>query len=133
MKKSFKANIRELKHVTSFLHDEISRYVDKKNLMLISVSVEEIFVNILKYAYKNKGACVDITIAVNETERRIAITFEDSGIPFNPLNKKDPDTTAPASQRKIGGLGIFITKKVMDQIEYAHQDGKNILTLYKNY
>ena len=60
-----------------------------------------------------------------------SLTFIDSGVPYNPLKKDDPDTTLSAEDRKIGGLGIFLVKKSMDDMRYEFKDGKNILTLVK--
>ena len=59
------------------------------------------------------------------------IVFKDHGIPYNPLEKADPDVTLPAHKRKIGGLGIFMVKKVMDELSYEYKDGQNIMTIRK--
>ena len=63
--------------------------------------------------------------------REVSITLTDSGIPFDPLKKEDPDVTLTAEQRKIGGLGIFMVKKSMDAVEYEYIDGTNNLTMRK--
>ena len=63
----------------------------------------------------------------------MTLVFADSGIPYDPLKKEDPDVTLPARERQIGGLGIFMTKRIMDETEYEYRDGKNILTLRKNF
>ena len=61
----------------------------------------------------------------------MAVTFRDRGVPYNPLEKEDPDVTALAAERKLGGLGIFLTKQLMDEVRYAYEDGQNVLTLTK--
>ena len=61
----------------------------------------------------------------------VVITFIDQGIPSDPLKSEDPDTGLPAEERDLGGLGIFMVKKSMDEISYAYRDGKNILSIKK--
>ena len=73
-----------------------------------------------------------IEAEITDEPHRAVITFTDGGIPFNPLQKEDPDVTLSAEERKIGGLGIYMTKKSMDNVRYEYRDGKNILTLVKN-
>lgn len=94
----------------------------------IALSVEELFVNIASYAYEDGG---DVTLTVQCIQDSVSITFCDSGKPFNPLEKSDPDIRAAADLRPIGGLGIFLAKKLMDSVGYEYRDGKNILTLMK--
>ncbi|MBO4339467.1 MAG: SpoIIE family protein phosphatase [Clostridia bacterium] len=101
----------------------------QKTQMQIDLSVEEIFVNIASYAYGDKTGTAEITIYNEENE--VTIVFADSGIPYNPLEKEDPDTTLSADEREIGGLGIFLVKKNMDDVSYDYIDGKNILTIKK--
>ena len=74
---------------------------------------------------------VTVRLAVDEKTLTASLTFIDSGVPYNPLEKDDPDTTLSAEDRKIGGLGIFLVKKSMDDMRYECKDGKNILTLVK--
>ena len=103
-----------------------------KAQMQISVAVEEIFVNIANYAYKpDKGKAI-VRVEVTDKPVAVAITFVDHGVPYDPLAKVDPDVTLAAHEREIGGLGIFMTKKIMDDVAYEYRDGQNILTLKKN-
>ena len=102
-----------------------------KEKMQIDVAVEEIFINIANYAYDpGKGK---VTIRVEAQEGEAEITFIDSGIPYDPLAREDPDVTLPAEERQIGGLGIFMVKNTMDGMSYENKDGKNILTLTKKW
>ena len=100
--------------------------------MQISLAVEEIFVNIANYAYvPDKGNAI-VSIEISENPVVVTIAFIDHGMPYDPLSKEDPDVTLSAEDRRIGGLGIFLTKKTMDDVSYEYKDGKNILTLKKN-
>ena len=94
----------------------------------INVAVEELFVNIAHYAYKNEIGKTTIRVAVGS---EVIIEFEDEGMPYNPLEKDDPDIKAAAGDREIGGMGIFMVKKIMDTVEYRHEDGKNIAVIRK--
>ena len=123
--------------------DELDRVLDFVNETLegtdcsmriqtqIDIAVEEIFVNIANYAYNPEIGKAEIVVEITEKPVTVAITFEDSGVPYNPLEKQDPDITLNAEERDIGGLGIFMAKKSMDDIEYTYRDGKNILTIKK--
>ena len=99
----------------------------------IIVAVEEIFSNIAKYAYpgRKEGGFVDISCAVGGNPAFITVTFADSGIPFNPLDRPDPDVTIPLMQREPGKMGLFMVKRMMDSVTYAYQNGQNILTIRK--
>jgi sigma-B regulation protein RsbU (phosphoserine phosphatase) len=130
--KTFMAEDSELNNVLGFLEEELEKYeCSMKNITAICVAIEEIFVNVAHYAYgTGKGDC-DFTIKFNKTTRDLTMVMEDKGTPFNPLAKKDPDVSLPAEQREIGGLGIFIVKKTMDEVSYRYENDKNILTMKK--
>ena len=97
----------------------------------IILAVEEIFVNIANYAYAPNTGDVDFRLSCDATT--FTIVIEDSGIEYNPLKKQDPDITLSAEERQIGGLGIFMTKKIMDDVIYSYKNGKNTLKLVKKY
>ena len=99
----------------------------------ILIAAEEIYVNVASYAYAPGTGPVDILIQVHDDPGKIILEFTDSGVPYNPLAKDDPDTTLSADERKIGGLGIFIVKQTMDDVSYRYEDGKNIFTIEKRY
>ena len=103
-----------------------------KTRVQIGVVVEEIFVNIAHYAYAPGTGRAAVRVELSGNPVSITITFLDSGVPYNPLDRPDPDITLPAEERPVGGLGIYITKKTMDRVFYEYRDGKNILTLQKN-
>lgn len=97
----------------------------------IDIAVEELFVNIANYAYGDERGKAVVQVSVHEEPLSVEITFIDNGKQYDPLAKADPDTSLSANQRKIGGLGIFMVKKSMDDICYEYKDGKNILTIKK--
>ncbi len=99
--------------------------------MQFGIAVEEIFVNIANYAYAPDTGKATVRVELTEDPTTVTITFVDHGVPYDPLAKKDPDVSLAADEREIGGLGIFLTKKTMDDLHYEYRDGKNILTLTK--
>jgi len=94
----------------------------------IEIAVDEIFSNIARYAYNPDVGSATVRIAVGDD---ITIEFEDSGAAYDPLSRDDPDTTLSAEQRKIGGLGVFMVKNIMDSADYRREGNKNILTIKK--
>lgn len=121
--------------------DQVISFVDEsleeadcsiKAQMQIDVAVEEIFVNIAQYAYTSQEGEAVIRLDTETVPGAVVITFIDSGIPFDPLAVQEPDVTLSVKDRKIGGLGIFMVKKSMDDVTYKYVDNKNILTIKKN-
>ena len=100
-----------------------------KETLTLRLACEEIVVNITSYAYP-EGSDGYLDVEIQKTDR-IIIRFEDGGVPFNPLEHKNPDVTLPWKQRRIGGLGIFLLRRKMDDIHYDYVDNKNILTIEK--
>ena len=127
-----KAEVSNLDAVQSFIDERLeTAECSMKAQVQIGVAVEEIYVNICHYAYKDKGGTGDATVRMKVEDGVAEIIFEDSGIPYDPLANEEPDVTLSAEEREIGGLGIYITKKTMDEVTYEYRDGKNILTLRK--
>lgn len=125
-----KAETDSLDKVTEFIDEQLeAAECSMKAQMQIELAVEEIFVNIAHYAYAPNIGMAGITVETQGDS--VLITFEDSGVPYDPLAKDDPDITLSAQDRSVGGLGIFMVKKSMDDVRYAYIDGKNILTLEK--
>ena len=102
-----------------------------KIAMEIDLAVEEIFVNIAHYAYAPEIGNAKVRVEVEEEPLTVMITFIDQGMPYDPLARQDPDLTLPAEERDIGGLGVFLTKKMMDDVSYEYKDGSNVLRLKK--
>ena len=114
-----------------------SCWIDKERLRAaekfnssIDIAIDELFGNIAHYAYGKDTGEATVRVEVTE-EPSVIITFIDSGIPYNPLEKPDPDVAQSLEERQIGGLGIFMVKKSMDDITYEYKDGQNILRIKK--
>ena len=126
------ASKENLSDVLGFVDAELEQLGCSMRLQTaIDVAVEEIFVNISSYAYDPEVGEATIRVEVTDDPVTIAISFIDSGTPYDPLAKPDPNMKIPIKERKKGGLGIFMVKKSMDDISYEYKDGKNILTIKK--
>ncbi|MCR5833514.1 MAG: ATP-binding protein [Selenomonadaceae bacterium] len=126
------AKVDNLQDVISFATERLEEHdCSMKTIMQIELVLEEIFVNIASYAYKDGGGSATISLDFNHQPRAVEITFTDSGEPYNPLEQEDPDTTLDVDERGIGGLGIFLVKKNVDEITYKYEDNKNILSIKK--
>ena len=124
------AEIYRLHDVLAFVDELLeAHYCPMKAQTQIGIALEELFVNIAHYAYPEGTG--EAMIRVVFTSESAQITLIDSGIPYDPLKKPDPDVTLSAQDRPIGGLGIFMTKKLMDDVSYEYKDGKNHLTIKK--
>ena len=121
--------------------DTVLRFVDGqmeqagcplKLMTQVDMAVEEIFVNIARYAYHPEAGEASIRCEAGGDPFPHGGGLADRGRPFNPLDRPDPDVTLDAERRQIGGLGILMAKRLMDDIQYEYRDGQNILTLRKN-
>ncbi len=101
-----------------------------KQLLIV---VDEIFANIANYAYEGEEGYAVVHLEAGSEPRSVVMTFLDSGIPFDPLTMKAPDTSLKARERKIGGLGIFMVRKLTDEVSYEYADGKNMLKVMKRF
>lgn len=101
--------------------------LEEKSLFKLKLIAEEILINVIKYAYPDGEGSLTID-SETEPQEKIIITVTNSGIPFNPLEKEPPDTTSGVEERPVGGLGIFLTRKMSDAVKYHYKDGKNILS-----
>lgn len=124
------AKIEEMNKVTGFVSEILeANHCSIKARIQIEVAIDEIMSNIVRYAYEGKTGDVVVECDIRDGVARIC--FIDSGIPYNPLTKEDPDVTLSASEREIGGLGIFMVKKSMDDLRYEYKDQCNQLTMMK--
>lgn len=125
-----KADVGNLNDVLGFIDSILEdKGCSLKAQMQIDIAVEEIFVNIANYAYAPEVGDAVIRLSVENDEAEI--TFIDSGVPYDPLEKDDPDVSLSAEERQIGGLGIFMVKKSMDSLAYRYENGNNIFTIKK--
>ena len=129
---TFPAKVEALSDVLGFVDRTLESYeCSMKIQTAICVAIEEVFVNVAHYAYGDGEGDMMLGIGFDEESRNITFRMSDKGTPFDPLKKPDPDITLSAEEREIGGLGIFITKKTMDTVTYAYENGENILTMIK--
>lgn len=133
MKKiTLEATIENIGKVTDFVDDFLEEYqCPFKSKMQIDIAIDELFGNIANYTYGDQTGEATVCVEWNESNSFITISFIDQGIPFNPLETEEPDITLSVEERKIGGLGIHLVKKNMDEIEYQYVDGKNRLKISK--
>lgn len=118
--------------INDFVGQELEAYdCPMKVQMQIELAIEEIFVNIASYAYHPVDGEAEIRCEVLQDPLRVVIQFLDHGKPYDPLAKEDADTSEEALLEREGGLGILLVKKTMDDVQYAYEDGKNILTIQK--
>ena len=126
------AKIENVDKVTEFVNEVLEeKECPLKVQMQLDVAIDEIFGNIAYYAYGKGRGNATIQIEMEDNPPKITLTFIDQGIPYNPLESKDPDITLDIEDREIGGLGIFLVKKTMDELSYEYDDGQNILTMKK--
>ena len=128
------ARTENLKEVLGFLNGHLERRgCPNKAMMQLNIAVEEVFVNIASYAYGDNPGRVTIRLKETHMPEGVAVTFLDEGQPFDPLIRPDPDVTLPAEERSIGGLGIYMVRKSMDDVTYEYKENKNKLTLIKHF
>ena len=129
---TFPAKTEALPDILGFVEEPLEGYgCPMKIQMAVCVAIEEVFVNVAHYAYGNGEGNMSLRIGFDEENRTITFRMTDKGVPFDPLQKPDPDITLSAEEREIGGLGIFIAKKTMDSLRYSYENGENILTMIK--
>ena len=130
---SIAATIENIEVVTDFVNEELEALdCPMKAQMQIDVAIDELFSNIAHYAYSPEVGDATVRVEVVEDPLSVIITFIDKGVPYDPLAKADPNVTLSAEEREIGGLGIFMVKKTMDEVTYEYKDGRNILTIRKS-
>lgn len=128
------ARLDQLDTVLDFVNAELeANGCPMKAQMQLAIAVEEIYVNIARYAYHPEEGEATVHCEVGGDPLQVAIQFVDCGRPYNPLEKEDPDVSLSAEEREVGGLGIYMVKKSMDDISYSYAEGKNVLTIRKKF
>lgn len=126
------AAAEQLAQVLNFIEEQLTAAAcPMKQQMQMAIAAEEIFINIASYAYSPGTGDARIQCEITKEPACVLLQFEDSGAAYDPLAKEDPDVTLGAKERTVGGLGIYLVKKSMDDVSYEYRDGKNILTLKK--
>ena len=126
------AEVEKLPEVQAFAEERLAAAdCPVKTLMQIDLAVEEIFVNIASYAYAPGRGKARMRVTLSDDPRAVTIVFSDRGVPYDPLARVDPDVKLTAAERDVGGLGVYMTKQIMDEMSYRFEDGANVLTLKK--
>ena len=129
---AIEAVAENLQTVMDFTTDTLSdKNCSPKTLYQLELVLEEIFINIVSYAYEGDDRPVVLSVHLEEDPAAIVVTFRDKGAPYNPLERSDPDLSAKLEKREIGGLGIFLVKKNVDEIWYEHINDENVLGFRK--
>lgn len=129
---TFEANIDRISWLTDQVNEELGKLdCPMKAQMQIDVAIDELLANIASYAYDLDAGETTVRFDFDADTRTVSLTFIDSGVPYDPLAKPDPDVTLSVEQREVGGLGIFLVKKTMDDMTYVRRDGRNELTIRK--
>ncbi|MCQ2405302.1 MAG: SpoIIE family protein phosphatase [Clostridia bacterium] len=128
------AKVEDINDVTAFVEAELEKLnCPMKTVIQINVAIDELFSNIVHHGYPDHKGPVTVKVVKKDTPHHaVCVRFEDEGIPYNPLQKEDPDVSLTADERQPGGLGIFMVKKTMDDLKYKYENGKNIMTIIKN-
>lgn len=126
------ATVENLDAVIDFVTEQLETMgCSMKAQMQLSIATDEIFANIAHYAYQDGEGMATVRVEMARGGTHACVTFIDGGMPYDPLAKKDPDITLSAQDRPIGGLGIYMVKKSMDDVIYRYEEGKNVLSLLK--
>ena len=126
------ATIENIPAVTEFVERQLEELNCSESAQVqIDIAIDELFSNIAKYAYDTEEGYATVRVEVLEDPMAVVITFIDEGVPYDPLDQEDPDITLSAEDREIGGLGLYMVKKSMDEISYEYDDGRNILKIKK--
>lgn len=126
------AMIENMNTVTAFVDDFLDQIAcPMKSRIQINIVIDEIFGNICHYAYKDSVGAVTVRVESGNTPKAVFLTFTDNGIPYNPLDTEDPDIILSSEERKIGGLGIYLVKKNMDEMKYEYVNQQNRLWMEK--
>lgn len=130
---TLEATVDNIPVVTDFVDTELEALeCPMKAQMQIDIAIDELFGNIAHYAYDPLTGPATVRVEVDDDPMAVIITFIDHGKPYDPLAGKEPDVTLNAEDREVGGLGVFLVKKTMDEITYEYKNGQNILKIRKN-
>lgn len=127
--KRFEPILGKCPEIIEYLMSSPDMPTDQNQIFKIQLAVEEIIENVVRYAYENGSGFMEVS--TEKDGDTLIICFKDAGKPFNPLDKPDPDITMSATDRPIGGLGIYLCKQLMDELNYEYKDGCNTLTIKK--
>lgn len=131
MKKRFNPIKDKSSEIIEYLMSSPDMPDDEGLRFKLRLSIEEAVENVVRYAYEGGIGWLEAGTSLDHDRLTLTIELRDAGVPFNPLAQDDPDITLGAQEREIGGLGIFLCKKMMDSINYRYENGNNVLTMTK--
>ena len=134
MKMRIPATKESMNQILSMVSGDMEKtHCQTKQIYKMEIAIEELFVNIVNYAYPDADGDIEVLYDLSDQGDTVQLdlTLMDTGIPYNPLEEKEPDITLGAEERKAGGLGIFLAKKFMDSISYEYKEGYNCLSVSK--
>jgi anti-sigma regulatory factor (Ser/Thr protein kinase) len=131
IKKRFNPITDRSSEIVAFLMASPDMPQDEDLRFKIELSIEEAVENVVQYAYEGGIGWLEAGTSLDNKSLILTIELRDAGVPFNPLEKDDPDITLSADERPVGGLGIYICKSMMDSISYRYEDGNNVLVMNK--
>jgi anti-sigma regulatory factor (Ser/Thr protein kinase) len=130
-KQVYPAKLENLETMMNFIVERAKALgFDNKKIYQIRLAAEEVLVNVINYAYPDKNGNLQITLRT-KGNAGIEVEVADWGLPFDPLAAPEPNTCAPLEEREIGGLGIYLMRKFMDEVYYKREGDRNILTFVK--
>lgn len=128
------ATMDNLEQATGFLDAALEKLeVSPKTQLQLELALEEAYVNVVHYAYLDEDGEITLELETEPDQRLFVLRLRDRGIAFNPLKEEEPDVSLTAGERQIGGLGIFLVRKNVDEVSYEYRDGQNVLTMRKGY
>ena len=128
------AKMEDIQTITEFVRKELTGIgFPEEEQAKFCVAIDEIYSNIVHFSYPNGEGPASVTLRIKEEARVVYLRFADSGVPYNPLIKEDPDVSESLNKRYETGLGIFVAKNMMDDMKYKYENGQNILTVMKKY
>ncbi len=129
---TIEANVSNIERVTEFVNDALDALgCSRRSRTQIDIALDELFANIALYAYGKGTGMATVRVRKAPKPGFVNVILEDKGMPFDPLKQEEPDVTLSLSERAIGGLGIFMVRKTMDDVAYEYRDGTNIVTITK--
>ncbi len=127
------SEISNMSQVTEFINEKLEiLQLERKLVLKLDMVVDEILNNILCYGYPDEPGDVTVRVAISSENTKVTMTFIDKGVPYDPLSHEEPVIIHDKDKKKPGGLGLFMVKKTMDEMEYEYKDGCNILIVCKN-
>jgi serine/threonine-protein kinase RsbW len=123
-----KGTLENLSQIGDFIYDALNSFgLDVRKIFDVQLAVDELCTNIISYGYTTEAGMIDISCSMDDNE--IVVIIKDKGKPFNPMSVEPPDLDASLEERKIGGLGIYLARSLMDEVEYEFIDGMNVLSM----